>query len=520
MKPTNKLLALAVATALGSSAHALPPSATIAFTFYEAGGSAQENSLYTAFYQLCNRSTVDVYSSSTASPVALDPSYLVASCTTDPTAANAPFTTATNILFFYKFNGGSFPNGAFPLAFPTSNASSNLNYPAIAKITAAVASGNSGTPTPSNPSYQYVADASDPHPTDFGVTDVEVPLFNYAYNLNGVAALTSSQLSGIAQEGVYDDVFGFVVTNNIYNGTVAFPHPKTNFTKPEIVGILSGTTTNWNQMFADDGTIMPTKAIAFLDRGSGSGTKAGENQYFLNYPGAKAYTGGAGYVVPGSVSGSNINHYTSSTFTNSNAAYQDVKESSTAQCISDLNNANVAGVYATSILAAQAAPAFNQSGGSTQYSFVKINGVGIDTATGTGNTATDNINTTGQTHYTNVVTGAYDYVLQNSFNYRAGFMVASSPGTITTAPGGSAANVVFAYAMRNNLQSEGLASAHSGNAFPLSVPGVLVDPVLAPAQDAGVILDTRNKVSAAPFQPSFDAQSVTGGAITFGTDPL
>jgi len=58
----------------------------------------------------------------------------------------------------------------------------------------------------------------------------------------------------------------------------------------------------------------------------------------------------------------------------------------------------------------------------------------------------------------------------------------------------------------------------------LAVTGVLIDPVLAPAQDPGVILDTRNRISASPMVPSFDAtdsaSSGNGGSITFGTDPL
>jgi len=48
--------------------------------------------------------------------------------------------------------------------------------------------------------------------------------------------------------------------------------------------------------------------------------------------------------------------------------------------------------------------------------------------------------------------------------------------------------------------------------------------VLAPAQDAGVILNTRFRVSPAPLQPNFDATDSgsggTGGVITFGSDPL
>jgi hypothetical protein len=517
MNSSSKLVAAAVATVLGTSAHALAPTAPITYTFYEAGGSAQENSVYAALYSLLSPSSVDVYSDNGKG---LSGSYLVVTGTTVAGAGGitqAPFSTPTNIMFIYKFNGGSFPNGAYPLAYPTSATQAKLAYPTIAAISGAGPSGNSGTPTPANPSYSYTAANTASQSTDFGVTDVEVPLFNYAYNLNNTTALTASQLAAISQEGVYDDVFGVAVTNTVYNGTGSFAHPKTSFTKPEIVGILTGTTTNWNQMYADDGTQMPSQPIWFLDRGSGSGTKAGENQYFLNYPGGSSYTGAS--LTPHSVSGANANGGYTDTILSLSGGYQDVKEASTAACVTDLQNAQAAGDYAISILAAQFAPALNQVGGANVYSFAKIDGVGIDPGT-TGN----NINGTTATSYNNVVTGAYDYVLQNSFNYRAGLLTASAPGSITLPPAGSAPNVVVAYAVRNNLQAETLAGANSGKAFPLAVTGVLIDPVLAPAQNAGVILDSRNRVTAAPLQPSFDATDVSSsggpGPITYGSDPL
>jgi len=512
MNSSSKLIAAAVAAVLGTSAHALAPTAPIAYSFYEAGGSAQENSVYSALYNLLTPSTVDVY---TDTGTGLSGSYLIVTGTTNPSAANAPFTTATNIMFIYKFNGGSFPNGAFPLAYPSGSSNSLLTYPTVASIQTATPTGNSGTPTPSNPSYKFAAIDSNPQPTDFGVTDVEVPLFNFFYNLNGTAALTPAQLAGISQEGIYDDVFGIAVPNTVYKGTTAFPHPKTSFTKSEIVGILSGTTTNWNQMFADDGTQFPSKSLWFLDRGSGSGTKAGENQYFLNYPGGFTY---GATVKPNSVGATANSNYTD-TILNLSGGYQDVKEASTAACVTDLENANAAGDYAVTVLATQEAPALNLVGGATAYAFVKIDGIGIDTGS-----STDNINGTTSTSYTNVVTGTYDYFLQNSFNYRSGLLIASSPGNITTAPAGSPPNVEMAYAVRNNLQSSSLAGANSGKAFPVSVTGVLIDPVLAPAQAAGVVLDTRNRVSASPLQPSFDATdsaaSGAGGSITYGVDPL
>jgi len=255
---------------------------------------------------------------------------------------------------------------------------------------------------------------------------------------------------------------------------------------------------------------MPNKPLWFLDRGSGSATKTGENQYFLNYPGGSNY--GASFK-PESVRASANSNYTD-TILSLSGGYQDVWESSMPACVRDLQTANGAGDYAIAVLSAQAPPAFNQVANTNVYSFVKIDGVGIDAGTGS-----NNINGTTATSYTNVVTGAYDFVLQNSFNYRAGFLTASPQP-----PAGSPPNVVMAYAMRYMLQANSISGANNGYSFPLAVTGVLIDPVLAPTQDAGVILDSRYRDSASPMMPNFDATdsgaSGTGGVITYGSSSL
>ena len=199
MKSSSKLIAAAVATALSTgAAHALAPTATITYTFYEGGGAAPENAIYSALYNLLSPSTVDVYSDGGTKASS---SYLVVTGTTVPQAGGqAPFNVATNIEFIYKFNKGAFPNGILPFAYPTSASQAQLSFPTIASIASATANGNSGTPTSSNPDYSYTAVNTNNQPTDWGVTDVEVPLFNFFYNLNGSAPLTPSQLAGIANQ--------------------------------------------------------------------------------------------------------------------------------------------------------------------------------------------------------------------------------------------------------------------------------------------------------------------------------
>src|ERR1700679_4283241 len=137
MNSSSKLVAAAVATVLGTSAHALAPTAPITYTFYEAGGSAQENSVYAALYSLLSPSSVDVYSDNGKG---LSGSYLVVTGTTVAGAGGitqAPFNTATNIMFIYKFNKGALTNGILPLAYATSASQAKLAFPTVASIASA-----------------------------------------------------------------------------------------------------------------------------------------------------------------------------------------------------------------------------------------------------------------------------------------------------------------------------------------------------------------------------------------------
>ena len=282
----NSLIAIAVTGVLGTgAAQALPPSATINYTFYSAGGSAQENAVFWAAEQLLAPSSIDVYT--TASSGAPDGAYLIVSGTTNAAGEAAlGITSAANVALFYGFKDGAFPNAVYPLVFATGSTQSQVTFPTVSSLqtTATAISGTtSPATTPVTPAYKCTP-VNATQSTDWGLGDFEAKVFNYADNLNGAAPLTVAQLQNVEQAGVYDDVFGLVVTNALYNGTSAFPHPKTSFTREEIEGLLSGAVQNWDQLFADDGTQLPSKPVWFLDRGSGSATKAAGNLYFLNYP--------------------------------------------------------------------------------------------------------------------------------------------------------------------------------------------------------------------------------------------
>jgi ABC-type phosphate transport system substrate-binding protein len=104
------------------------------------------------------------------------------------------------------------------------------------------------------------------------------------------------------------------------------PHPKKNFSRAEVEGIIEGTISDWSQLFDDNGAQMAAGGIVFLDRGEGSGSKASGNQYFLCYPGC-----GASARPPFS----SLNNYTGTTATIAETS-QDVAEASSSTLIADL----------------------------------------------------------------------------------------------------------------------------------------------------------------------------------------
>ena len=507
---SNYLVAAAVTAALATgAAHALPPAATINQVFYEGGGSGQEDAAYWAVLQLLTPSTVDIYTDKTNG--APSTSYLIVTGTTNATGNTAlGFAASENILFVYKFNGGSFPNGAFPFTGAAGSAASTLAYPVTSAIASSVATGitfaTSVGPVPSAPTYEFTASntTTNLQSPDWGLTDVEVPLFNTLVNLGSTKALNAAQLGNITSSSIHDDIYAIAITNALYTGSGTGGHPKTSFTKEEVTAILQGVVTNWNQLFADDGTQLPSVPVWLLDRAAGSGAKAAANNYFLANPATLA-AGGA--LTPKNASGPTPAGQTVLSLT---GGYEDVNEASVQAVIADLiaANGNTTGSkpnrLAIGILSGEVPPAQNQNGtGSNQYAFASIDGVGIDTGT-----AGDNINGTVATKYTNVITGKYDFVYTDSFNTRTGFL------STTTV------QAKFANAIKSNLQSETISGANTGLVFPLAVNGVLIDPSNTATQDPGVVLWTRNSVSSAPVQLNYDATTVNGNAIQYGSDPL
>jgi hypothetical protein len=503
-------LACSIAVALGTNAaHAVVPTTTPGLVVYSGGGSAEPQPIEAAFCKLFNN--VDLYSDAQK---AASGSYMVLYGTAINTIGSIP--AGTNVLYFYKFNGGSYPNGGIPQAGSQSAAGTaqQLNFPTTASVlgtASLLTAGTQGTVCTAAqkglPTFGYTPTLGNNQIPDFGVTDVEVSLFA---GLNNPTTLPLVSVGSPAL--AYDLVEGVAVTNSLFTGTgpsgaaLSGINKKTNFTRAEVAGILSGNITDWHDIYADNGSpVAPAgTGIILIDRNVGSGTKAGGTSYFLGFPGL-----GSNALQPNSVTnaaetgngagGVNGAGYGPALVLSQTS--QDVQDTSSSAVVKDLTSANNASLLALAILSVDNPPALNQSTGGNPYDFTKINGVAMD-----GNTATDNINGTTGSSYINVINGSYDFFYQVNFNERSGFST-----------GAPANNAAFAAGLKAAMQSPSLAGVNAGVQFPLATNGIVIDGDTASSLAKGVTVTSRSGVSPSSPKPVL---KVAGGVITTGSDPL
>ncbi len=490
MNSRNTLVAAAVAMALGSTAALAQTNPIIAnpptYTIYAAGGSSEANSVYVAANNLLNITA----NYTGASGGAADASYRVLYGTLKSayTANGVTVNAGTPILFYFRDSGGSFPNGAEPFATvsPTT-----LKYSSLTSLQSATSTGNALPAA----NWQYSNDQAVTTAPDWGLTDEEVPLFNYPYNLpyaNGTTYISGSHPQEAAatvgqSDAIYDDVYGVAVTANVFAN-------KTNFTKEEINGIWTGTLTDWCQINGDNGTQLTTcgvHPIVLLDRNQGSGTKAAGSLYFLNYPTGIA-TGSQN--VPASI------QFPSSVARYAHGGYQDVIESSSTNLVADLVSAQSNGDWAIGIVVAEAAPITNAAGSPAvnTWDFVAIDNQVIDSV--------GNINGA-STNYSNVIRGGYDFFYQVAFNTRTGFLSLAT------------ANAALANAWKAEFQLPAFAGVVSHTAFPAAVNGIVLD-ADKNAFGAGVTTGSRKSTSEKPLGVLYDATSSINATINANADPL
>jgi hypothetical protein len=325
------------------------------------------------------------------------------------------------------------------------------------------------------PTAAYTSSLDGGDAPTFGLSDVEVAMFQHYNNATGNAGAPNPNTDGgpaptvSFQDGIYDNLFGVAVTDVVYSSTTS---PKTNFSRAEMEGIITGTIGDWSQLYDDNGKQLPAGAMVFLDRTEGSGTKTAGSQYFLNYPSSSA-----GYKLPFSATAGYSGTTAALTQTR-----QVVAEASTGTVVSDLIALNGKGVRAVAILGLENPPGNQTTKG--QYDFTAINGTFVDGHDG----VADDINKGTHTSYLNAIAGNYDFYFQNSFNAQAGVI------------GGATVQDAFAGQMKTVLQLPAFTGCNSGLAFPQAVTGTLIDADNSSTLAKGVVLATRSKNSQAPLQ--------------------
>ncbi len=471
-----KLKAIAGAAALGLlatvQAQAFAPTDAPDFVFYTGGGSAQ-GAAFLAFAQKLMTS-FDTYTDVACGTQGANYRAVYGTmAATLPDGSAMPATLAGKKVFIeYGNNGGTFANGINGLARSVAIPFVNYINAQGTNNTTACATGAGGT------NYTTAATGT---PTVanrvplVGMSDEEVTLFSGTNLPAATTALTATELTKIATFPLFVNVFGVAETN-------ALALQKKNFSKFELTAIEAGLVTNWNQLKGDVGAFagvsLPSGPIVFMDRNSGSGSKAAWNQYFLHNPGSKAF---GGQLAPKVSTGGNVGDCTNYT------VYSDCPKSSNGNVKAGLNDAQskATPVRAVGLLGLEFQPA-----GTDGYQFGNVNGVDISgtTAVTCGNAVANPFEPA------NVVSGAHDLAFTNSVQFRT----ANVGGQPFNGDGSASSDFMDAFI-----------AAASDPKTEVSVPGVLLDPDVAGTPptggtyDACIMRGTRHQNSTAPLQLVF-----------------
>lgn len=492
---------LVICTLWCASARALPPTAAPDYVIYAVGSDSQSGALQAALNQLLT--SLDLYSDD---PVAAQcefaansagAQWLIAFGSTRQALSDghgASVAAGSKLLLLFRLND----NDSASLAAMANAAA--LAYPAVSAIAAATDDGCG-----LSPGYHLQSGfAQTMAVPDFAVTAIDLQTLNNPANILGgyIAAggglnrfqpgakLGVAQLGGLQEQGLYQKPYALAVTDTLYSGSAGFPHPKTGFSRMEAAGILAGTYTNWNQLYADDGTALPSQPLVLLDRTPGSGIKAAANAYFLQNPQA-TFAGGAvtAYNETTAAAGGGPNSASAPTGC---VAYTDYNEPGSASTAQDLYTLNSAGCLAVGLLEPRTSLA-------PGYDYARLDGVdplGLVSASSGALVA----------GYADAIRGNYELLYGSSFINRnralngAGWLHDGSYRS------------VFIQQFATALQNPALPAGARGGA-----PGLLLDPAVTGASGDCTTLASRLLYALSPLVPVFDA---TFGALPTCQDSL
>jgi len=515
-------------------------------TFYIAGGSAQANAVVVAANNLLQSGTIDIYTDTVVSGNCLNSNnFRFITGKWNTTTSDGKITAGTPVLIEYHFAKGSYPNGILAVATAnpiltystTTSPADQLTTPGF-QAPSELAPSTGGPPTGTgvacqagaaypSPTYSFTTTSPQQITPIFGLSDVELSMFTFPFNYGAASdyppltqSLGGNVTTNVTGTAVYVNVFGIAVSNAVFGGSSLGPSGcvKTNFSRQEITGILTGTIDDWGQLYCDNGSEMAAGGITLLDRSLGSGTKAAENSYFLNYPaGIATGTQLTPYSIATGYASSSTNVCGGNQTTGTSTGLYDISEASSQAIVNALNAqpgsgepAMAAGATTTSggncrligVLGAEFPPSLNGPGGSGvgSYSYAAIDGVALDAningAGGSGNNLT----------YANEINGKYEFQVTNSFNTRNKSVkgsYGSLNGVAATYFGDGTANSSFTQAMLSQMQSASFPGGVTSVKYPSGAPGTLIDPsvnFISPGT-ACVTLVTRYQETPAPLQP-------------------
>jgi hypothetical protein len=263
----NLKIATAVAAAFaGSSAFALPPTATYDISLVVAGASAQRNTIQQEFTAICQAATLNLYQ---ANPTT-NQDFRAYSCTLN--AAGLPASIAgKNAILYYRSEGGSV-YGVGPLAknlqvkrLLVNGACTAAAQPAFGNCPVTGFNLTTDIPASGNLVNSLV---------DLGVSDVEPSRFvGENWPAAGTSALGAEPASfgGISAQTATGTVFGIFVRD-----TLAVD----DLSRQDVNSIFTGQYGTWDQVAEVNNTVDASGEITVCRREPGSGTQTAASIYF------------------------------------------------------------------------------------------------------------------------------------------------------------------------------------------------------------------------------------------------
>ena len=523
-----KALAVACAMACAAQAYAVTPSTTPDVQLFLSGSSALQNAIGQIHLDMCQTNTIDeMWDGTAAAPSGSN--YRAYFCTFKSTATTTSGITipaslqGKNVLLYNTAAGGSI-KGINPIA----NA---LPVTRLDITTCVVTSpAKSDAITGQTQVYACPGTVTTAVP-DAGVSDTEPALFtgmNLAYPASispvsarvpaaGNAALTATQLKNLTQTTALGQPMGIVTTSNI-NATPG----ALSLSKAQISSLMSGNTLTWTTVL---GTTLPsttigtgTTAVTYpavdsvvvCRRQPGSGTQSAINAAIFGFPCSSSYTSPADDSFTSATLGSTIPAAAGS--------YIVIENSSSGAVLTCLDNvqagtmANAVGKQAIDVTSGALVALGAPNSVVLPVGGIGIGVLGFDKVPGASDTVNQvAINGVAPT-LANAVTGAFDIMVENSFQIRAAATVAGSGAALAgLSANGAPAAVVAGTTSIPKLVSPALDFynifvASAGNPVTLGTAGHVVPGVAA--------LTENGNVAPATFTASNPVMRVGNGGNT------